>query len=149
MFWNLFWFALLVAFIWMEASTTTLVCLWFALGSLGALIASLCGLQPWVSWVAFLLIACLTLAFLRPVVRKYLTPRLTRTNTEALIGTTGVVTEPIDNALAQGQVKLGGMYWTARSTDASSIPAGALIRVDRIEGVKVYVTPVSQTAALS
>ena len=149
MFWNLFWFALLVAFIWMETSTATLVCLWFALGSLGALIVSLCGLQPWVQWAAFLLIACLTLAFLRPVVRKYLTPRLTRTNTEALIGTTGVVTEPIDNTLAQGQVKLGGMYWAARSADASPIAEGTLIRVDRIEGVKVYVTPVSQTAALS
>jgi membrane protein implicated in regulation of membrane protease activity len=33
------------------------------------------------------------------------------------------------------------MYWTARSTSGEKIPEGTLIRADRIEGVKVYVSP--------
>lgn len=149
MFWNILWFVLLVAFVWVEASTVTLVCIWFALGSLGALILGLFGLHPGVQVVAFLLIAGLTLVLLRPFARKYLTPKLTCTNADALIGTTGLVTEAIENTLSQGQVKLGGMYWTARSTDESPIPVDTLIRVERIEGVKVFVTPVSQKATLS
>lgn len=42
----------------------------------------------------------------------------------------------------QGQVKLGGMEWTARSTSGDPISVGTEVRVDRVEGVKVYVTPV-------
>ena len=53
------------------------------------------------------------------------------------------LTEAIDNVTASGQVKLGAMEWTARSTTGENIPQGTLIRVDRIEGVKVYVTPVN------
>ena len=43
---------------------------------------------------------------------------------------------------ARGQVKLGGMEWTARSTSGDPISVGTEVRVDRVEGVKVYVTPV-------
>ena len=48
----------------------------------------------------------------------------------------------IDNVEARGQVKLGGMEWTARSTSGDPISVGTEVRVDRVEGVKVYVTPV-------
>ena len=39
-------------------------------------------------------------------------------------------------------VKPGGMEWTARSTSGDPISVGTEVRVDRVEGVKVYVTPV-------
>ena len=50
----------------------------------------------------------------------------------------------IRNLEAKGQVKLGAMEWSARSTTGDPIPQGALVRVDRIEGAKVFVTPVQQ-----
>ena len=59
---------------------------------------------------------------------------------DSVIGSTGYVTTDIDNVHAQGRVKLDSMEWTARSTDGEPIPRGALIRVDRVEGVKVFVT---------
>ena len=34
------------------------------------------------------------------------------------------------------------MEWTARSTSGNPIPEGTEVRVDRVEGVKVFVTPV-------
>ena len=83
------------------------------------------------------------LLMLRPIVRRYLVPKITPTNVDSLVGSTGLVTEAIDNVTASGQVKLGAMEWTARSTTGENIPQGTLIRVDRIEGVKVYVTPVN------
>ena len=64
---------------------------------------------------------------------------------DSFIGTEGIVTALIDNLNAQGQVKLGGMEWTARSTSGESIPAGTRIRVDRIEGVKAFVSPAEVT----
>jgi len=45
-------------------------------------------------------------------------------------------------------VKLGGMEWSARSTSGDPIPAGIEVRVDRVEGVKVFVTPVEATVTV-
>ena len=50
--------------------------------------------------------------------------------------------EEIDNIAAKGRVKLGGMEWSARSTEGENIAADTLVTVDRVEGVKVFVTPV-------
>ena len=52
----------------------------------------------------------------------------------------------ISNIAATGQVKLGAMPWTARSTDGTPIETGTLVRVDRVEGVKAFVSPVRETA---
>ena len=71
-----------------------------------------------------------------------------KNNIDAIIGAEGLVTAAIDNVSAQGQVKLGAMEWTARSTSGKPIPQGTLIRVDRIEGVKVFVSPVEIPAAV-
>ena len=43
-------------------------------------------------------------------------------------------------------MKLGAMVWTARSSSGETIPEGTLVKVDRIEGVKVFVTAVEVTA---
>ena len=136
------WLALLVVFLLAEAATVSLVSLWFAAGSLAALLTALLGLSLTVQTVVFLAVSCVLLALLRPVVRKYIRPKITRTNVDSLVGAEGIVVEAIDNLRSQGQVKLGAMTWTARSTSGQSIEQGATVRVDRIEGVKVFVTPV-------
>jgi len=91
--------------------------------------------------VVFLVVSAVSLTALRPLVRKYLTPKLTATNIDSVIGSIGIVTGTIDNVGAAGQVKLNGMEWTARSTSGNPIELGTKVRVDRIEGVKVFVSP--------
>ena len=135
------WLLLMVLFCVVEASTVSMVSLWFAAGSLVAMIAALLNAQLWLQVVLFFAVSGILLAALRPLVRKYLTPKLTKTNADSVIGATGLVTVAVDNIKAEGQVKLGAMVWTARSTSGDPIPVGTLVRVDRIEGVKVFVTP--------
>ena len=135
------WLVLLVVFLIAEASTVTLVSLWFAAGSLIALIAGLLGAALWLQVLLFLAVSVLSLTALRPLVRKFIHPRLTATNVDSVIGSTGLVTASIENVSASGQVKLGAMEWTARSTSGAPIPEGTMVRVDRIEGVKVFVSP--------
>ena len=137
------WFALMIFFIFLEASTVSLVSTWFAVGALGAMITALCGGPVWLQCVLFFLISVALLIALRPFVKKVLTPRLVKTNVDSIIGKEGLVTSEIDNVLSTGQVKLGGMEWSARSTTGEKIEPGEKIRVDRIEGVKVFVTPVN------
>jgi len=143
------WFALLIIFLVAEGSTVTLVSIWFALGSLIAMVAALLGGPIWLQVLLFLGVSAALLALLRPLVRKYIKPKVTATNADSLIGSRGYVTETVDNLASTGQVKLGAMPWTARSTDGSPISEGTLVRVDRIEGVKVFVSPVPEAAAIS
>lgn len=135
------WLVLLVVFIMAEASTVAVVSMWFAVGSLAAMIASFLGAEFWLQAVVFMAVSCGLLCTLRPLVRKYFTPKLTKTNVDSVIGSTGLVTSPIDNIMSQGQVKLGAMEWSARSTSGEAIAVGTQVKVDRIEGVKVFVSP--------
>ena len=139
------WLVLLIVFLMMEAQTVAMVSLWFGAGALAALITALCGGEFWLQIVIFFGVSILSLASLRPLTRKFFTPKITKTNVDSVIGSEGLVTADIDNITAQGQVKLGAMEWTARSTDGSIISEGTLVKVDRIEGVKAFVTPVQVT----
>jgi membrane protein implicated in regulation of membrane protease activity len=142
------WLVLTVVFLIAEAATVTVISLWFAAGSLAAMAAALLGGKIWLQVGVFLAVSAIALTALRPLVRKYLTPKLTATNVDSVVGSVGIVTIPIDNIAAAGQVKLNGMEWSARSTSGEPIPAGIRIRVDRIEGVKVFVSPAEVPAIL-
>ena len=142
------WLGMLVLFLAVEVSTVGLVSVWFAVGALAAVLANLLGAGLWVQVILFLAVSGILLGLLRPLARRYFTPGITPTNVDSVVGTVGIVTEAVDNVAAQGQVKLGGMTWTARSTDHSPIPAGTKVRVDRIEGVKALVSPVKEEAVL-
>ena len=142
------WLVLLVLFVIAEAATVTLVSLWFAVGALAAMAAALLGASAWVQFGIFALVSTVLLLLLRPLVRRYVNPKITPTNADSVIGTTGLVTAPIDNVAGTGQVKLGGMFWTARSTSGTPISADTLVKVDRIEGVKVFVSPVQVPTAV-
>ena len=139
------WLVLMILFLVAEASTVSLVSLWFAFGCLAAMLVSLLHGAVWLQMTVFVLVSALMLLMLRPLCRKYLVPRLSPTNVDSIIGTEGFVTSHIDNISASGQVKLGAMFWTARSTSGSAIPVDTLVRVDRIEGVKAFVSPVQES----
>ena len=137
------WLVLMVVFLVVEgACPFHLVSIWFAAGSLIALLVSLLGGPVWLQITLFLAVSVALLILLWPLVRKVITPKIEKTNVDAVIGSTGLVTVAIDNVTAEGQVKLGAMYWTARSTSGAPIAAGEQIRVDRIEGVQVVESPV-------
>ena len=137
------WFGLLLVFLIVEAACPIhLVSIWFAAGSLVAMIVSFLGGPVWLQVTLFLVVACTLVALLWPFIRKFLNPKLSKTNVDAVIGSEGKVTADIDNITATGQVKLGAMEWSARSSSGIPIPKGTLVKVDRIEGVKVFVTPV-------
>ena len=139
----LIWLGLVIVFLVVEAACPFhLVSVWFAVGALAALGVESLGGALWLQIAVFLLLSCVLLAALWPLTKKFLKPRLTATNVDSVIGSTGLVSVAIDNISATGQVKLGGMVWTARSTAGTPIPEGIKVKVDRIEGVKVFVTPV-------
>ena len=138
---SIVWLVLLIVFLITEAATVVMVSLWFAGGALTALAANLLGAPLWLQIALFFLVSAVLLACLRPMARKHFTPKLARTNVDAVIGSRGYVTADIDNVSATGSVRLGAMEWTARSASGHPIAKGTLVQVARIEGVKVFVSP--------
>ena len=144
----IFWLFAMVVFLAAEAATVTLVSIWFAAGALAAIVVALAGGSVGLQVTVFLVMAIILLASLRNQVRKHFTPWIQKTNIDSVIGSVGIVTTAINNVAAAGQVKLNGMEWTARSSSGEVIPAGTQVTVERIEGVKVFVSPVNVTANL-
>ena len=140
------WLGLMVLFLVIEATTVTMVSLWFAGGALAALAVSAMDGSFLLQIIAFALVSTVMLALLRPIARKHFTPKLTHTNVDSVIGMEGYVTGDIDNVAATGTVKLGAMEWTARSVTGEKISTGTLVKVEKIEGVKAFVTPVEVPA---
>ena len=137
------WFGLLLAFLIAEAACPIhLVSIWFAAGSLIAMLVSFLGGPVWLQITLFVLVSVAMVVLLWPFIKKFLNPHLKKTNVDAVLDSQGYVTADIDNLSATGQVKLGAMDWTARSTSGTPIPKGTLVKVDRIEGVKAFVSPV-------
>lgn len=143
----IFWLAAMVIFGIVEASCPCLLSIWFAAGSLVAFIAAILGAGLWVQIGLFVVVSGAMLAALRPMLRKYVIPHITPTNTDSLIGKEAIVVADIDNAAAQGRVKVNGMEWSARSSDGSAITAGSHVSILRIEGVKLIVEPANVPAA--
>ena len=136
---KLIWLALLLIFAVAEGISVGLTSVWFAAGSLAALVVALFGGALWIQVTLFLGVSLLCLAAVRPLARKHLNNRVEATNADRVIGAEAQVTEDINNLQGKGAVRVGGLTWSARSQDNSEIPTGTLVKILRIEGVKVYV----------
>ncbi len=134
------WIASLVVLVIAEATTVQLVTIWFALGSLGALIANLANAPIYLQWVVFTFISLVCLIFTRPFFKKILQKNIQPTNADRFIGTEGVVTEKIDNSIGKGVVNVSGTTWTARSENGIIIDVGESVKIEKIEGVKLMVS---------
>lgn len=135
------WIIAAVVFGVLEGIAAQLVSIWFVLGAVAAAVAAACGGALWLQCVLFAAVSVLALLATKPLVKKYLRPRIQATNADRCVGQAGVVLEDIDNLAATGQIKVCGSVWSARSTDGAPIAAGATVVVERIEGVKLMVRP--------
>ena len=140
---QIIWLVLLIVFAASEAATVGLTSIWFAAGAFTALVAALLGGPLWVQLTLFFAVSLLCLIAVRPQAKKHLNSRVEHTNADRVIGAKAQVTEDIDNIHGKGAVVIRGMPWSARSEDGGPIAAGTMVKVLRIEGVKVFVEPIA------
>lgn len=133
------WLIALVIFGVVEAATAGLVCIWFAMGAMVALLAALLGTGVVEQVVVFAVVSAVALAATRPLVRRMTAGKAVATNADRVLGAAAKVTETIDNENSTGAVYVDGKTWTARSADGSVIPAGEQVEVISMEGVKLFV----------
>ena len=89
--------------------------------------------------VLFITFSLISLLIIKPFAKKYLHKNNVKTNVDALIEEEGIVVTEIDNVKQQGEVKCKGLVYTARAELDEVIPAGTVVQIVKIEGVKVIV----------
>lgn len=133
------WIVAVIVFGIAEAATAGLVSIWFVAGSVAALVCCELGGQMWLQFVLFLAVSIAALLLTRPLARKMMTGGITPTNADRVLHTAAKVTEEIDNISGTGAVYIDGKTWSARSEDGSVIPAGTMVEIIKMEGVKLFV----------
>ena len=137
------WLMALVTFIVIEITTMGLTTIWFAGGALIALLLALAKVSFYVQLGAFLVVSIILLVCTRPFAVKFFNQKREKTNVDSMIGKHAIVLAEIDNLREEGQVILNGMEWSARAYEEGSvIPAGAVVEVMEIRGVKLIVKEV-------
>jgi len=134
------WLVLLILFVGVEAATLGLASIWFAGGSLVAMVAAILNAPLYVQIILFFVVSMVLLFFTRPLAVKYFNKDRVRTNVESMVGRQGVVTSAIDNLQGIGQVTVGGLEWSARSFDDITLTVGSVVEIKAISGVKLIVS---------
>lgn len=138
---TIFWLILLIFMVLLEATTMSFGVVAFAFGALGAIIVDTLGGSLWLQILVFGIFSLLFLLLLRPLLLKKLNnPVAARLNADAVIGETAIVLEVVAPN-KPGVVKVQGKEWTAIVQDqGETFEVGFLVKVLRIEGVKLVVT---------
>ncbi len=136
------WLGAVILFALVEVITTQLVSIWLAGGALAAFCASLAGADVTLQWILFVAVSAILLILTKPLVKKIINREPEKTNIDAQIGKTTIVTQKIDNIKETGEVRLNGISWTARSENGEPIDEGSRVLVEKIDGVKLIVKSV-------
>ncbi len=94
---------------------------------------------PWVQWLLFSALSILALAVLRKPLRARLDLKGNRRPVDSFEGESAVVLEDVPPG-GVGKVELRGSSWSAR-TAAGGLTRGQRCRVERVEGLTVWVRP--------
>ena len=138
---SVFWIIAVIALCILEAATLGLTAIWFAIGALAAAVFAYTGAGWLLQVMVFIVVSAVSMLYTRPIVRDKLKVRNTPTNLDRIIGQTAIVTETIDNEKGKGQIKVGGLIWTARAENGEIIEKDTHVIVKSIQGVKAIVVP--------
>lgn len=132
------WTILIILFVVIEGFTLALTVIWFAIGSIFALIASLFEFSILIQVLVFVISSGLLLFFTKSFVKKHLKVGENTTNVDSLIGKKGDVKKIITKH-DMGLVNISGQMWSAISIDDEEINLGEEVIVISVEGVKLIV----------
>ena len=142
---TIIWITAIIVFGIAEAATAGLVSIWFVAGAVAALIVTELGAVLWLQFAVFLAVSILALIATRPLARKMLDKTIVPTNADRVLHHKAKVTETVDNENAAGAVYIDGKTWSARSENGSIIEKGRMVKIIRMEGVKLYVREIKES----
>jgi len=140
----LVWFILALVFLVGEIFTAGFFIFWFGVGAAAAGVLALCGVAGVWQWTAFIVVSIACLLTSKRFARKVTSDQPPGIGADRNIGKCGTVTEAIDNEKNCGAVRIEQDLWRALSESGAAIAEGTRVRVSRIEGTHLIVSPVEQ-----
>jgi membrane protein implicated in regulation of membrane protease activity len=133
----------IIAFI-VEIFTTGFIFGSIGIGLFFAAIGTYLGIETKWQILLFALGVALTYFLIRPVINKYgYRKNKIKTNRDALINKTGIVTEEINPIRGTGRVKIDGDYWKSSTKDNEIIRIGTTVKVIEIDSIILIVEPLN------
>lgn len=116
-----------------------------SVGCAAASVSAALGMGAVVQLIAFSLFSLLAFFTLRPLLMKRMWKENgVRTNTDALVGQRGRVTQDFEPGLRLGRVAVSGDDWRAESTTDRALRMGDLIEVVRVDSNTLIVKAVDR-----
>ena len=138
------WYIWLIAaavFFIIEVATVGFLIFWLGIGALFAMITSFLTDNILIQTGVFVIVSAILIPITKPFVDKYLVRKTIPTNTYSVLNKIGIVTKEITSPDGVGLVKIDGEVWSAKSDNDTQINKGTEVKVLRIDGVKLIVTP--------
>lgn len=137
----LIWFVIAIVLVILEIVTAGFGAICFAIGAVASGVTALLGGGFLWQISIFIVVSLLTFIFLRPVILKFFDKRSknTKTNAEALVGRTALVSETIDPVAHTGRVAIDGDDWKAVSEGGVLIEKGKEVVVVDIDSIVLTV----------
>lgn len=131
------WVGIIIFLSILEASTVSLVSIWFIVSAIVSLILSIFNVNFVTCFAVFVLFGLILMVTTRKSMTKLLKVKKENTNIDRIIGKKGVVTEEITKNTI-GEVKVDGKKWSAYSDE--DLPEGTQVKILKIDSVKLNVT---------
>lgn len=141
--WFWVWIGLAAILIVGEMFTAGFFLLPFGIGAAAAAAVDYMGLALGWQWAAFLVVSIALLFGLRRFADHVTHEPPEKVGVDRLIGKVGVVTEGIEPGDGAGRIRIEREEWRADSPVQELIPAGTRVRIERIEGTHVIVSPIA------
>ena len=136
----IFWLIAAGVFFIIEMATIGFLVFWLGIGALLAMLTSFITDSILIQVLVFVITSILLLIFTRPLVNKFIkVPKEVKTNAYSIIGKKAIVISKINNIEGNGQVKIDGDVWSAKSFDDEDIPENTEVEIIEIDGVKAVV----------
>lgn len=143
-----YWLIAAGVFFVIEIATIGFLIFWLGIGALLAMIASFFIDSFVVQFVVFLISSTLLIIFTKPLIDKFVKiPNEVKTNAYSIIGKKAIVILPINNITGNGQIKIDGEVWSAKSYNDEEIPKDIEVEVVEIDGVRAVVKAASTIKA--
>lgn len=139
----LIWLSIIIVATIIEIITVDLVSIWFAIGGVGAAIATLLHLSTSIQITFFIVLSFICIILTSPLAKKYLRTNIVHTNYDRVIGHHGVVTKRMDMD-SKGEVKVMSTLWMACSCNGETLEMGDYCEVLAVEGAHLIVKKINK-----
>lgn len=138
------WVVVLIVTVLLEFESPQLITIWFAVGSIVALILAAFKVHYLIQIGAFVSVSVVLLIATRPLSKRFMAREIIKTNADSLVGQQGTIMKEV-SLDQRGEVKVNTRLWVCFVTKDIHISEGAKVVILDIEGNKLLVEPLEES----